>query len=150
MNSKWVKLKQEFPDLNKIEVNRQLRIGENKNIEFYGFCDSSTKAYVCAIFCKVITKKETIITLVTGKARLAPKSKVFFTQRLELMGAHLLAHLMQKVRNCSSDYPSDVYCWTDSTAVLGWIQGDPAQWKPFVANQVTTITKTIPQKHWQS
>ncbi|XP_062531533.1 uncharacterized protein LOC134201190 [Bombyx mori] len=41
-----------------------------------------------------------------------------------------------------------VYGWSDSTAVLGWIQGDINRWTPFVANRVKQIKDVIVSDHW--
>lgn len=49
---------------------------------------------------------------------------------------------------CLSDYETKVYGWCDSTAVLGWIHGDPSRWKSFVANRVKQVTLTMPPDCW--
>lgn len=33
-------------------------------------------------------------------------------------------------------------------AVLGWIQGEPSRWKPFVSSRVIKITNVIPKNCW--
>lgn len=148
MSSEWAVIKQELETINQIEIKRWLEIEENQKIELHGFCDASNKAYACVIYCKITKDNKPMINLVAGKARLRPLSKSLSIPRLELMGAQLLTQLMHKVQSCLDDREIETYCWTDSTAVLGWIQGDPARWKPFVANRVTSITKGIPGEHW--
>lgn len=149
INSEWAIVKQELEMINQIEIQRWLQTEEKQSIELHGFCDASNKAYACVIYCRVNNGCEPTVNLVAGKARLGPLSKSLSIPRLELMGALLLTQLLQKVRSCLVDYEIDTYCWTDSTAVLGWIQGDPARWKPFVANRVKSITESIPGEHWR-
>ena len=62
--------------------------------------------------------------------------------RLELMGSLLCARLVKFVVNAlklTDETP--VTCWTDYTVCLGWIQGQPIKWKPFVSNRVQDIHK---------
>lgn len=42
-----------------------------------------------------------------------------------------------------------VFGWIDSTAVLGWFQGDSDRWKPFVANRVNQMKDNIPSQCWR-
>lgn len=55
---------------------------------------------------------------------------------------------MQTVQHSLSAHNIKIYGWSDSTAVLGWIQGDENRWKPFVANKVKKIKKIMPPDCW--
>ncbi|KAG7307359.1 hypothetical protein JYU34_007543 [Plutella xylostella] len=148
--TKWTSLRQDIQLINIIEVNRWLGTTKNnQKVELHGFSDASNKAYSAVIYCKVTTDNQTTITLAAAKARLAPLNKTCSTPRLELMGAKLLSELMEKVQSSLTNYALEKYCWVDSTAVLGWIQGEPGRWKPFVSNRVKAITEAIPSSCWR-
>lgn len=148
--TKWDNIKQDLDLISTIEVKRWLGLNNaGQIIQLHGFCDASDKAYACVIYCRVRQHNEHTITLVAAKSRLASISKTISTPRLELLGAVLLSSLMKKVLQCLLDYHIEVYGWIDSTAVLGWLQGEPARWKPFVANRVKSITSIIPSTSWR-
>lgn len=69
--------------------------------------------------------------------------------RLELSGALLLSKLIEKIKSCLNNYDIQVYGWSDSMAVLGWLHGDAERWKPFVANRVKQITESMPKDCWR-
>lgn len=151
INSEWQKIRQDIENINKIQIPRWLGTGGvTCKLELHGFCDASQKAYACAIYSKIIISNQTKIVLVVGKSRLVPSSKAITLPRLELCGALLLSKLMMKVLEALSSCPDvQIYGWTDSTAVLGWLQGNPDRWKPFVSNRVRKITEIMPPGSWR-
>ena len=42
----------------------------------------------------------------------------------------------------------DVYVWTDSTIVLGWITGNPRRFKTYVGNHVSHIIDQLLPERW--
>lgn len=146
---KWWRIKQNISTLNEMNIPRWLGTKTKSCIELHGFCDASQKAYACVIYCKVFEQEKNTITMLVGKSRLVPCKKKVSLPRLELSGAHLLARLMEKVMDSLCNHDIKVYGWTDSTAVLGWIQGDPERWKVFVANRVRQIKEIMPTKCWR-
>ena len=40
------------------------------------------------------------------------------------------------------------HAWTDSMVVLGWLRGNPDQFKTFVGNRVSKIIDLIPPSRW--
>lgn len=119
-----------------------------KQAESHGFCDASTKSYAAVVYCKTMNREQTKISLLVGKSRLVPCNKSISLLRLELSGAQLLAKLIAKVKESLFSLNMKVYGWTDSTAVLGWLQGDANRWKIFVANRVLQIIQEIPADYW--
>jgi len=72
------------------------------------------------------------------KLRLARKGLTI--SRLELVSAHMAAHLAENVKNASEGQPvRSVHGWLDSTVVLHWIRGEGSAYKQFVANRVSKI-----------
>ncbi|ESP02105.1 hypothetical protein LOTGIDRAFT_111450, partial [Lottia gigantea] len=58
----------------------------------------------------------------------------------ELLASLLAARLLCFVRQSLELPPGIEYrCWSDSMVALGWIRGDPARWKQFVANRMSEI-----------
>ncbi|XP_052854759.1 uncharacterized protein LOC128263703 [Drosophila gunungcola] len=43
---------------------------------------------------------------------------------------------------------SELFCWTDSTIVLTWLNKPACQWTTFVANRVTKITQSTKAEKW--
>ncbi len=55
--------------------------------------------------------------------------------RLELCGAYLLSQLLHHIRDLFSITMDNIFAWTDSTIVLGWLNGNPRRLKTFVGNR---------------
>ncbi|XP_048481675.1 uncharacterized protein LOC125489576 [Plutella xylostella] len=144
----WLSFRNDLQSINQIKVPRWLNTKNQDNVELHGFCDSSIKAYACVVYCRVSKDGESTVTLIAGKARLVPVNKNISLPRLELNGAVLLTKLMSKIRSCLSNHLIKTIGWTDSTAVLGWIQGDIGRWTPYVANRVQQIREIMPPENW--
>ncbi|XP_066256306.1 uncharacterized protein [Euwallacea similis] len=121
---------------------------KTNRIRLYGFSDSSEKAYGACIY--VASEDESgshELRLLTGKSRVAPAKKLTLP-RLELLAAHLLAKLMNTVRQILDIQISDLRYFTDSSIVLAWLKIDPAHLKTFVANRVAKINELTKITEW--
>jgi hypothetical protein len=108
--------------VNEIAIDRLvLAKGQPTEIQFYGFCDPSEKAYgACLYLCSVNWQGEVTTKLLCSKSRVAPIKKITFP-RLELCGPLLLAQLIQKtVPALNLKIPRNLL-WTDSTVVFSWL-----------------------------
>ncbi|XP_049866290.1 uncharacterized protein LOC126366989 [Pectinophora gossypiella] len=143
----WTKIKEELHCLKQHEVPRWIRSHKGDVIELHGFCDASIEAYACVVYARVKGQTKTII--VAAKTKLVPHKKAITLPRLELSGAHLLSKLMSKIREALSQHELDLHGWTDSMVVLGWLQGEPYRWRPFVANRVQQIIDVMPSTCWR-
>ena len=65
------------------------------------------------------------------------------TPRLELCGANLLANLLHHLREVLGVSSNDVFAWTDSKVVLGWLAGIPRHFKTFIGNRVSNILELL-------
>nr|CAH7737234.1 unnamed protein product [Callosobruchus chinensis] len=135
----WLKLRNNLAELNKLKIDRQVVCNEAVKIELHGFSDASAEAYGAAVYVRSVDINGKIhVCLLCAKSRVAPL-KTISIPRLELCGAVILAKLVDKVINsCKIDFDK-VYCWTDSTVVLGWLKTIPNLLKTFVANRVSEI-----------
>jgi hypothetical protein len=88
------------------------------------------------------------VQLMCSKNRLAPLKRVTLPC-LELLAALLGAKLLRYF--CQAmDYPiTDATLWSDSMVTLGWIRGDPNNWKTFVCNRVTEIQVSTTPSQWR-
>lgn len=73
-------------------------------------------------------------SLVCSKTRVTP-IKTITIPRLELCGTHLLAKLMNAIKQAMGNIHECLY-WTDSRIVKSWIESPPNQLKQFIANRV--------------
>ena len=117
-------------------------------IQLHGFSDASEEAYAAVVYLRVQAPDNSIhVSFVMSKTRVAPLKRLTIP-RLELCGALLLAKILSHVQR-TLDYSScEVHAWTDSTVVLGWLNGDPRRFKTFFGNRVSQITDLIAPSKW--
>lgn len=143
--------------VNELLVLRDVRIprcyftfpSAKRRVELHGFCDASGKAYAAVIYVRSVVNDHVETTLMCSKSRVAPL-KLQTIPRLELLGALILARLMSTVQEALSQITSidAVYCWTDSTATLCWIQNEKS-WKQYITHRVDEIHKLTSTKVWR-
>ena len=97
--------------------------------QLHGFCDASEKAYAAVIYLRTVyTERSVELCLVGSKTRIAP-IKGQTIPRLELLGAVILAQLMDSVHTALKSQLLDrLFYWTDSYTVLCWIHNQKP-WK---------------------
>ncbi|XP_073952967.1 uncharacterized protein [Choristoneura fumiferana] len=147
--NEWIKIKTDINNINSIKVPRWLGIEQASDIELHGFSDSSMKAFAAVIYIKINKANQSKVILVAAKSRIVSQKKNTSLPRLELCAAELLARLMNKIEQCLPGHNIKKFGWTDSTAVLGWIQGEINRWKPFVANRVSQIKDVMGPECWR-
>lgn len=117
--------------------------------QLHGFSDASEEAFAAVVYLRVVDPNGTIhVSLVMSKTRVAPLKRMTIP-RLELCGAHLLSQILSHVREVLKLPDCEVYAWTDSMVVLGWLSGDPRKFKPYVGNRVTRIVEAVPSNKWR-
>ena len=84
-----------------------------------------------------------------SKTRVAPIKRQSIP-RLELLGATILARLVNSLQRALSPLPITLECfyWTDSYTVLCWVRNNKS-WKPYVQHRVNEIRKLTDVDSWR-
>ncbi|XP_029157306.1 uncharacterized protein LOC114929791 [Nylanderia fulva] len=133
------------------EANHGLAIritSESPTIQLHGFSDASSIAYAAVIYIKVISKDENKISLLYTKTKVAPLTPLSIP-RMELCAAVLLCKAMNYVKASLKLYKVEIFCWTDASVILHWLNDHPSRWKLFVANRVLYIQLNLSEAKWQ-
>ncbi|GBM98591.1 hypothetical protein AVEN_215101-1 [Araneus ventricosus] len=118
-----------------------------ESLSVHVFCDASQKAYATCIFLRVNQGDKIVVTLVYARSRVAPVKTVTIP-RLELLACLIGARLLSSVINDLKLYDVNIYCCTDSTTALCWIQRDQ-NWATFVQNRVREIRSLTSPTVWR-
>ena len=116
--------------------------------QLHVFCDASQLAYGAVIYIKSSNDKETSSNFVIRRAKVAPLKQISIP-KLELQAAVLGCCLWQFVTKQLSVPIKETIFWSDSTAVLGWINSKE-KLKTFIANhfqETRTLTGTSCWRH---
>ena len=106
-------------------------------------------AYAGVVYLRGLGQNDEICTsLVMAKTKVAPIKRMTIP-RLELCGALVVARLLKYVSVVLSIPTGNVFAWTDSRVVLGWLRGDPRRFKVFVGNRVTEILDLVSPNAWR-
>ena len=114
-------------------------------LTLHGFADASQSAYGAVVYCRATYPDHPpTIVLVASKMKLA-KLNTPTIPRLELCAALLLSKLLLNIGNVLDIPTSHWHAWSDSSAVLAWLDGNPRQHPIYVANRVKqTLDITTP------
>ena len=120
-------------------------------VELHAFSDASKSAFATVVYLRVMYESgEVSVRFLASKAKVAPLKKQSIP-RLELMGAHLMAKLVDSVRSTLQDElgnrPISTFYWVDSTATLCWVKNCKL-WKQFVRHRVSDISKLSSRNEW--
>ena len=85
------------------------------------------------------------MSLAISKTRVAPIQRLSIP-RLELCGAHMLANLLEHMKNLFRIPVSSLYALTDRTIVLSWLDGNPRRFKTY---RVSDIIDHVPSNRWR-
>ena len=102
--------------------------------ELHFVADASEVAYGAVCYLKVRHAEQFRVSFIIGKSRLAP-IKLVTIPRLELCATVLAARLSELVKKELRLPVSNTYFWTNSMAVLRYIQNTTSRYKTFVANR---------------
>ena len=110
---------------------------------------ASEAAYAGVVYLRIFYSDTTIsTTIVAAKSKVTPV-KTRSILKLELCAAMLLSSLMSSVRVDLNIEVSNIFAWSDSTIVLGWLTNSPHRLNTHVANRVVAATEAVPPNHWR-
>jgi hypothetical protein len=152
LGTRWQQWLDEAQHIDSIRIERCLKpssIGKVARTELHHFCDGSESGYgACSYLRTVLDSGEVHCKLIMSKARVAP-IKVTTIPRLELQAAVLASKIHQFIHTEMELCVDQVYFWTDSKIVLGYINNDVKRYKIFVANRVQQIRNISSREMWQ-
>ncbi|XP_065368746.1 uncharacterized protein LOC135961178 [Calliphora vicina] len=145
----WNELVQDLSEVELISIPRWIQLMPSDTIQIHGFCDASKSAYCATVYIRCQTKTQnTFSNLLVAKSKVAPLQTVCLP-RLELNGAVLLANLVNYVKNSINFSNSEIYLWSDSAIVLGWLSKPPSSWETYVANRTARIHELMSDVTWR-
>lgn len=134
--------------LNDLRIPRHVRGEHTGRSELHIFSDASLHAYgACAYVRSYEEGSDVTVKLLCGKSKVSPL-KSLTIPKLELSGALVAARLYKKITDSLRLVFTNIYFWTDSTIVMGWIRMSPHLLKPFVQNRVTEINELTGNSTW--
>ena len=120
-----------------------------QQVQLHGFSDASQLAFGAVVYARHLHSDSSVtVALLMAKTRVAPTKSVSIP-RLELCGATLLAQLVTYVAESLNIPKERIYCWCDSTAVLGWLRASPEKHSIYVKNHVIKVTDCVPSSQWR-
>ena len=148
----WNEIMKDLSSLQSIRIPRcYFAISNNPLVfELHGFSDASCKAYAAVVYLRTVyVYGGCDIQLVASKTRVVPVKKQSIPS-LELLGAVILARLVNCIRKAITSLPvvPKVILWTDSYTVLCWIRNSRA-WKTYVKNRVNEIRDLTNVTEWK-
>lgn len=132
----WRELKREASQTQELRHPRCLHLLPSGDSELHAFSDASQKAYAACVY--LISSDSS--QLIYARSRVTPLKPMLTTPRAELMGALISSRaVLMLITNLPHLKDIPKFFWSDSTCVLGWLQGAPSRLQPFVRNRVTEI-----------
>lgn len=145
----WSSFVETLQCLSELRVPRFVRGMHTQHTELHIFSDASQDAYGACAYIKTYDDNSPVtVRLLCAKGKVAPLKAVSIP-RLELCGALVGARLYHKIKGALRLEINQVYFWTDSTIVIGWLRMSPRLLKQFVQNRVTTINELTGDSVWR-
>ncbi|XP_037816164.1 uncharacterized protein LOC119606677 [Lucilia sericata] len=145
---KWNKLLIDLSQVNKLRIPRWLQYNPKDTIQIHGFADASKGAYCAAVYLRCQSLSQVVFSnLIIAKSKVAPLQPVCLP-RLELNGALLLSKLVKYVTESIKIPQCEIFLWTDSSIVIGWLSKPPWTWETYVANRTAQIHNSLPNATW--
>ncbi|KAL0176849.1 hypothetical protein M9458_029179, partial [Cirrhinus mrigala] len=149
---RWTNWLEDLHGLEKFEMKRCLKpveFGEITVAHLHHFSDASEEGYGVVSYLLLHNGRNMVHSgFLMGKARVAPVKSITIP-RMELTAATLASRMDQLWKRDLKMKLQDSVFWTDSTAVLKYIQNESSRFKCFVANRVSEILKASKTTQWR-
>ncbi|XP_015124494.1 uncharacterized protein LOC107046397 [Diachasma alloeum] len=150
-HNQWQAFQAQLTLLQEISIDRYIGWTPNpQKLELHGFCDASTQAYAAVVYLRTTGHNDSLVEvkLLLGKSKVAPIQHQTVA-KLELCAAHLLARVLERVKDTMELDAVPMYAWSDSQIVLAWLQKHSSHRPTFVANRVSDIQTRVPTANWR-
>ena len=148
----WEIWRNKLPALESLSISRCYKpegFGRSVSNSLHCFADASMDGYGVGVYLRQVSVTGRVhVALVLGKSRVAPL-KPTTMPRLELTAATVASKMAKQVRRELEIDNLEVFCWTDSQIVLGYITNEARRFKIFVANRVQVIHENSNKDHWR-
>lgn len=146
----WKEWLTQLPMLDGLSVKRCImESGQSSDVEAHVFCDASTQGTAASVFLRMPRVEGGYHTsFLLGKARVPPSTTVVTIPRLELTAA-VLAVKLASTAQTEMNVVKRVYFYSDSQAVLKFINTDTQRQPIFIANRIQVIRTFSEPDQWQ-
>ncbi|XP_074641192.1 uncharacterized protein LOC141898938 [Tubulanus polymorphus] len=149
----WEKWQEGLPGLEELAISRcfkpQWFHGSSKSCQLHHFADASDVGYGTVSYLRLEDENGQVhCCFIFAKSRVAPLKKMT-VPRMELAAAALLIKMNKMMLEELEYSVSNVYFWSDSTAVLKYIANETARYHTFVANRVNLIRDGSTIQQWK-
>ncbi|XP_043217008.1 uncharacterized protein LOC122379127 [Amphibalanus amphitrite] len=149
----WEEWKTDLKQIADISIPRRYAFSEHSladcRCELHHFSDASLDGYGACSYLRIIDQDGSVTTsLVMSKSRVTPKKSVTIP-RLELAAAVVAVRTSVFLRSelCLPNLTE--HFWTDSLAVLGYVQNESKRFHVYVANRVQEIRQFSSARQWR-
>ena len=149
---RWQGWLEELPKLSEFSADRCLKppdFGQVMSSQLHHFSDASETGYGAVSYLRLVDSNGNIhCTFVMGKSRVTPLKRITIP-RLELSAAVVSVRLDRMSRNELELPVDESIFWTDSTAVLRYLENQDKRFLTFVANRIATIHGGSTPSQWR-
>ena len=149
----WNKWKNDVNILEEFAVPRWYGSDCSSNNELHIFCDGSEIAYGAVAYLRTEHCNSVTNTIVMAKTRLTPlnRSSLKTVPRIELNAAKLAVNLYGTLNEELSSHIdiNSVTFWTDSVAVLHYLNSESSRFQRFVSNRIAFILSNTSPDRWR-
>ena len=149
LRKQWDSLISELEFLKTVRVPRCIYWPKLNRLftQLHGFSDASERAIGAVVYARAVYEDDRIdIKMIASKTRVAPVKRQTIP-RLELIGATLLARLVNTVLT-TLKWTVEVFYCVDSMTTLQWIRNDRS-WKQYVQHRVNEIRSLSSVDAWR-
>ena len=152
LRHQWQRWRNSLVHLEKVSVPRCYHpggFGKITRTEIHAFSDASKDAIGVSVYLRLANDNGEVATpLAFGQSKVAPLQSTSIP-RLELCGAVLAAQAVARILKEIDLQIADVTFYTDSKAVLGYIQNESRRFYVYVANRVEIIRRVSSPNQWR-